>query len=93
MTISNSTTTFANKKVVQYDASLPYDPSPDIVYRLSLEYDDEGKMDDLIASFLGKADKPALSAEDKQLCVDGLKHGDGLMVGQVLQVVRGDGNA
>src|SRR5450830_471272 len=62
MTISDSTTTFANKKVVQYDPDLPYDPSPDIVYRLSLEYDDENKMDELIASFLGKADKPALTA-------------------------------
>ena len=41
MTISDSTTTFRHKKVVQYDPDLPFDASPGIVYRLSLEYDDK----------------------------------------------------
>ncbi|MEG1325427.1 MAG: STM4015 family protein, partial [Janthinobacterium sp.] len=62
MTISDSTTTFHNKKVVQYDPDLPFDASPGIVYRLSLEYDDKRKMDELIAGFLAKADKGALEA-------------------------------
>jgi hypothetical protein len=62
MTISDSTTTFHNKKVVQYDPDLPFDASPGIVYRLSLEYDDKRKMDELIAGFLDKADKGALEA-------------------------------
>ena len=62
MTISDSTTTFHGKKVVQYDAGIAFDPSPDVVYRLSLEYDDEGHMPDMIAEFLGKADKATLEA-------------------------------
>ena len=62
MTISDSTTTFRHKKVVQYDPDLPFDASPGIVYRLSLEYDDKRKMDELIAGFLAKADKGALEA-------------------------------
>ncbi|KAB8038588.1 STM4015 family protein [Janthinobacterium aquaticum] len=62
MTISDSTVTFHNKKVVQYDPDLPVDPSPDVVYRLSLDYDDEGKMEELIAGFLEKADKSKLEA-------------------------------
>lgn len=62
MTISDSTTTFHNKKVVEYDPDLPFDGSPDIVYRLSLEYDDTRKMDELIASFLDQADRNALEA-------------------------------
>ena len=62
MTISDSTTTFHNKKVVQYDPEVAFDPSPDVVYRLSLEYDDERKMTDLIAGFLEKAGKATLEA-------------------------------
>jgi hypothetical protein len=62
MTISDSTTTFHDKKVVQYDPDLPFDASPDIVYRLSLDYDDTRKMEELIAGFLDKADKDALEA-------------------------------
>lgn len=62
MTISDSTTTFHDKKVVQYDPDLPFDASPGIVYRLSLEYDDKRKMDELIAGFLAKADKNTLEA-------------------------------
>lgn len=62
MTISDSTITFHNKKVVEYDPDLPFDASRDIVYRLSLEYDDTRKMDELIAGFLEKADKNALEA-------------------------------
>jgi len=62
MTISDSTTTFDNKKVVQYDPDAAFDPSPDVVYRLALDYDDEREMSDLIAGFLEKADKTALEA-------------------------------
>ncbi len=62
MTISDSTTTFHGKKVVQYDPEIDFDASPDVVYRLSLEYDDERKMPDLIAGFLDKADKSTLEA-------------------------------
>ena len=62
MTISDSTTTFHNKKVVQYDSDLPFDASPGIVYRVSLDYDDTRKMEELIAGFLDKADRNALEA-------------------------------
>ncbi|WP_426077415.1 STM4015 family protein [Janthinobacterium sp. PSPC3-1] len=62
MTISDSTTTFHHKKVVQYDPEIAFDPSPDVVYRLSLEYDDKRKMPDLIAGFLEKTDKTTLEA-------------------------------
>lgn len=62
MTISDSTTTFHDKKVVQYDPEIAVDPSPSVVYRLSLEYDDERAMPDLIAGFLEKADKTTLEA-------------------------------
>lgn len=62
MTISDSTTNFHNKKVVQYDPQIAVDPSPDVVYRLSLGYDDKRPMPDLIASFLDTADKSTLEA-------------------------------
>ncbi len=62
MTISDSTTTFHNKKVVQYDPDSAFDPSPDVVYRLALDYDDERKMPELIDSFLARADKATLEA-------------------------------
>ena len=62
MTISDSTTTFHNKKVVQYDPEAAFDSSPDVVYRLALDYDDEREMSDLIAGFLAKADKTSLEA-------------------------------
>ena len=62
MTISESTTTFHNKKVVAYDPAVAFDPSPDVVYRLALDYDDERNMPDLIASFLEQADKATLEA-------------------------------
>lgn len=62
MTISDSTTTFHNKKVVQYDPDAAFDPSPDVVYRLSLDYDDKSDMSELIAGFLEKADKQTLAA-------------------------------
>ena len=62
MTISESTTLFHKKKVVQYDPAIALQSGQDIVYRLSLEYDDKRKMPDLIAGFLEKADKNALEA-------------------------------
>ena len=62
MTISDSTTTFRNKTVVQYDPDSAFDPSPDVVYRLALDYDDTRKMPELIDSFLARADKATLEA-------------------------------
>ncbi|NVE01781.1 STM4015 family protein [Massilia sp. BJB1822] len=62
MTISDSTTSFHNKQVLQYDPESAFNPSPDVVYRLSLDYDDERKMADLISSFLEQADKATLEA-------------------------------
>ncbi|WP_332879369.1 STM4015 family protein [Massilia sp. S19_KUP03_FR1] len=62
MTISDSTTIFQNKKVLQYDPDIAFDPSPDVVYRLSIGYDDKRPMPDLIASFLDKADQSTLEA-------------------------------
>lgn len=62
MTISDSTTTFHNKQVVQYDPALAFDPSPAVVYRLALDYDDKRKMADVIAEFLARADKSTLEA-------------------------------
>ena len=62
MTISDSTTTFHNKKVVQYDPDMALDPAPGVVYRLALAYDDKRKMPEMIAGFLAKADKSTLDA-------------------------------
>lgn len=62
MTISDSTTTFRNKTVVQYDPDSAFDPSPDVVYRLALDYDDTRKMPELIDSFLARADEATLEA-------------------------------
>jgi hypothetical protein len=62
MTISDSTTSFHHKKVVQYDPESAFDPSPDVVYRLSLDYDDKRKMADVIATFLEQTDKAKLEA-------------------------------
>lgn len=62
MAISDSTTTFYNKKVVQYDPERAVDPSPGVVYRLSLAYDDKGTMPALIAGFFEKVEKSTLEA-------------------------------
>ncbi|WP_219118824.1 STM4015 family protein [Janthinobacterium sp. UMAB-56] len=62
MTISESTTLFHKKKVVQYDPDIALQSGQDIVYRLSLEYDDKRKMPDLITGFLEKTDKNTLEA-------------------------------
>jgi len=62
MTISDSTTTFHNKKVVQYDPEVALDASPNLVYRLSLGYDDKHTMPDLLAGFMEKVDKSTLEA-------------------------------
>lgn len=62
MTISDSTTTFHDKQVVQYDPDSPFEPSPGVVYRLSLAYDDQRKMPDVIAAFLARADASTLEA-------------------------------
>lgn len=62
MTISESTETFFNKTVTAYDPASPVDLSGDKVYRLTLEYDDQRKMSDLLEQFLQSADKSKLDA-------------------------------
>jgi hypothetical protein len=62
VTISESTETFFNKTVTAYDPALPVDLSGGKVYRLSLEYDDQRKMSDLLDEFLRAADKSRLDA-------------------------------
>ncbi|WP_229632160.1 STM4015 family protein [Pseudoduganella violaceinigra] len=62
VTISESTETFFNKTVTAFDPAKPVDLSGSKVYRLSLDYDDERKMSDLLEEFLGRADKSKLDA-------------------------------
>ncbi|GAA5166506.1 STM4015 family protein [Viridibacterium curvum] len=60
MTISEYSDVFHGKKVETYDGG-----QPDIatkVYRLTLEYDDERRIGDLIEEFLSKVDKSKLDA-------------------------------
>lgn len=62
MTISESTETFFNKKIVTYDADVPVELTGGVVYRLAQEYDDEQNMSDLIDEFLAKVDPSQLDA-------------------------------
>ncbi|CUI03510.1 STM4015 family protein [Massilia sp. P8910] len=62
MSISESTVTFFNKTVTEYDSEEPVELSAHIVYRLSLDYDEEGTMTELIEEFLGRVDKSRLDA-------------------------------
>ncbi|MES3022874.1 MAG: STM4015 family protein [Pseudomonadota bacterium] len=62
MTISDSTETFFNKKVVTYDAATAVDLSNNVVYRLALDSDEDGEMPELIEQFLAKVDKSQLDS-------------------------------
>ncbi|MDM5177532.1 STM4015 family protein [Massilia sp. DJPM01] len=62
MSISESTVTFFNRTVTEYDGEEPVELSDHIVYRLSLDYDDERTMTELIEEFLGRVDKSQLDA-------------------------------
>ncbi|MDQ1812225.1 STM4015 family protein [Massilia sp. CCM 9210] len=62
MSISESTVTFFNKTVTEYDSEEPVELSDDTVYRLALDYDEEGTMTELIEEFLGRVDKSKLDA-------------------------------
>jgi len=62
MTISDHTQRFDGKEVRTFVRGEPVDPSADVVYRLSLEYDDDLTMVQLLDEFLGQVDKSALQA-------------------------------
>ncbi len=62
MPISEETVTFFNRTVTEYDPAEPVTLSDDIVYRLSLDYEDEQTMPELIEEFLGRIDKTQLTA-------------------------------
>jgi hypothetical protein len=62
VTISQDTETFFGKTVVQYEDDEDVDLSNNAVYRLSLDYDDERSMPDMIEQFLSKVDKNELDS-------------------------------
>ncbi|NHZ63032.1 STM4015 family protein [Massilia genomosp. 1] len=62
MPISEETVTFFKRTVTEYDPSEPVILSDDIVYRLSLDYEDEQSMPELLEEFLGGIDKIQLTA-------------------------------
>lgn len=62
MTISATTTTFYNKKVVEYDSASAIDPAADVVYRLSVGYGNKAPMPELIAEYLAKVDPSKVEA-------------------------------
>ena len=62
MTISEQTTTFFGKKVVDFEPGTTPSNAPGTVYRLSLEYDAETSMAVLLADFLDSSDKASLEA-------------------------------
>ncbi|XVJ70973.1 MAG: hypothetical protein HEQ39_16140 [Rhizobacter sp.] len=62
MTISDRTETFFGKTVVDYESGKPVQSSPNMVYRLSLDYDAEQSMPELLEEFLGAVDKSSLEA-------------------------------
>ena len=62
MTIGDHQSTFFNKPIVDYQKGKPVEALDSQVYRLSLEYDDETPMEQLLGSFLDAADKSRLDA-------------------------------
>ena len=62
MTISERTETFFGKTVQDFAPGTAPGTSPDIVYRLSLDYDAETSMEALVSDFLESCDKAALEA-------------------------------
>ena len=62
MTISEQTTTFFGKKVVDFELGEPPSLEAGTVHRLSLEYDTNVSMTALLAEYLAAVDKAALEA-------------------------------
>jgi Leucine Rich repeat len=62
MTISESTDIFFGKKVKEYNPNVPADASGNIVYRLTLDYDDSRPMPELIDEFMAHINKSTLEA-------------------------------
>lgn len=62
MTISETTERFFGKQVHDYEQGTAPDQDADLVYRLSLEYDDDGSMPELIEEFFSQIDKSRLDA-------------------------------
>jgi hypothetical protein len=62
MTISDHTERFAGRQVRDYESGQPIEQTGDIVYRLSLDYDAETTMAELLDEFLGKVDPASLEA-------------------------------
>lgn len=62
MTISDPSATFFGKAVQQYESASMPEVGGEQVYRLSLEYDDDQSMPELIEEFLAKIDKTRLDA-------------------------------
>lgn len=62
MTISDHIERFAGRQVRDYESGHPIEQTGDIVYRLSLDYDAETTMAELLDEFLGKADPATLEA-------------------------------
>lgn len=62
MTISERTETFFGKTVEDYEPGQAVSTDPGIVYRLSLDYDADRSMADLLEEFLDKADQKTLQA-------------------------------
>lgn len=63
MTISTSTANFFGKTVIEYDPAGPVDDSGNVVYRLSLRWDEvDTDMSELIDSYLARVDKNRLAA-------------------------------
>jgi hypothetical protein len=62
MTISESTEHFFGKTVIQYDSDEAVELSGSTVYRLSLDYDDEREMADLIDEFTSRIDMAQLDS-------------------------------
>lgn len=62
MSISKLTQHFFGKPIQDYDPKQAPNESGDIVYRLSLPYDDDGEMSSLIEEFLGRIERNNLQA-------------------------------
>ncbi len=62
MTISEQTEAFFGKRVLDYVSGKAVTNDPQTVYRLSLDYDADRSMADLLEEFLGQVDTQALEA-------------------------------
>jgi hypothetical protein len=62
MTISDQTTTFFRKRIVDFEPGTTPSRDPGIAYRLAVEYDADTSMTALLAEFLEACDKASLEA-------------------------------